>query len=264
MIFLAQNLLLLRKGGELGIIIPDGLLTNSEFRVFRQDLLSNHGIVSVIQLPESIFKGTEARTHILILKKGVPNNRKVDLFLADKMGKFVDKVTVNQTLLLDRMDFYFHKHSQDYKIRKRSVTLGDLMVDIKRGQLTHSQLKNEQFYIHTTTLKHLKEIRLRSNKNSFNKNYVQTAKGDILLARVGRGCIGKVSLVNRGIQPISDCVYRIRVPREYVRDVWKSLTSEEGQKWLRARAHGVCAKVLSKQDLTKLPIIISSENNKNK
>ncbi len=69
-LFLAQNLQMLREGGELGIILPDGVFTSHEFAALREDILENHKILGVIQLPDQIFLGTEARAHILLLRKG--------------------------------------------------------------------------------------------------------------------------------------------------------------------------------------------------
>ena len=87
--------------------------------------------------------------------------------------------------------------------------------------------------------------------------YLSTQSNDILLARVGRGCIGKVSLVNSGSQLVSDCVYRVRVPKEYYKIVWASLCSADGQLWLKSRSKGVCARTLSKEDLLCFPVTIS-------
>ena len=57
-VFLAQNLQMLRIGGELGIILPDSVFTGHEFAKLREDLLINHTIRGIIQLPDKIFKRT--------------------------------------------------------------------------------------------------------------------------------------------------------------------------------------------------------------
>ncbi|MBS7565304.1 hypothetical protein KHS38_12900 [Mucilaginibacter sp. Bleaf8] len=68
--------------------------------------------------------------------------------------------------------------------------------------------------------------------------------GDILMARVGKGCVGRIGRVNKGSILLTDCVYRIRVANDYQDIVWNSLKSEDGQKWLDANIHGVCSKVI--------------------
>lgn len=59
----------LRDGRELGIILPDSVMTNHYYNDLRKDLLFNHNIKCIIQLPDNIFNKTEARTHILIIQK---------------------------------------------------------------------------------------------------------------------------------------------------------------------------------------------------
>ena len=60
-IFLLHNLRLLKKGGTLGIILPDGLITGKKFQILRQSLLSNHRIEAVIQLPDNSFQELRSR-----------------------------------------------------------------------------------------------------------------------------------------------------------------------------------------------------------
>ena len=55
LVFLAQNLLLIRENGELGIILPDGLLTSHQFSMFRKRIIENYSIKGIIELPDKIF-----------------------------------------------------------------------------------------------------------------------------------------------------------------------------------------------------------------
>ncbi|MET0376748.1 MAG: methyltransferase, partial [Rhizorhabdus sp.] len=50
-IFLAQNLRLVKTGGTIGLIVPDGLATGWRAVAFRRALLRGHWLRSVIQLP---------------------------------------------------------------------------------------------------------------------------------------------------------------------------------------------------------------------
>jgi methylase of polypeptide subunit release factors len=68
-LFIAQNLRLLRDGGELAVIVPDGFATGHHYRDFRAALLERHALHRVLALPSDLFRGTEARTHVLFLKK---------------------------------------------------------------------------------------------------------------------------------------------------------------------------------------------------
>lgn len=255
-VFLAQNLRLLKNAGEVGIILPDSLVTGHNFEILRQSILSNHRIKGIIELPERIFLKTEAKTHILLIEKGSSTNSKVPLYIAGTDGKCYDQIEISSSLLEQRMDYDFHKWNQKQKVITGYKTLRELGGEIKRGLLTHSAIKLEtENYIHTTNLKHLSNLFLKSSSNKQFKN-ITTQKNDILLARVGRRCVGKVSFVKRGKQIFTDCIYRIRVNEEYVQNVWEALSSKEGQEWLNANSHGVCATVISKKDLLNFPVKI--------
>jgi type I restriction-modification system DNA methylase subunit len=255
-IFLAKNLQLLKKSGEIGIILPDSLLTGKEFELLRYSILDSHNLKGIIELPEKIFAKTEALTHILIIEKSNQSKSSVPLFLADKKGKIIDQVDVNKESLSERMDFKFHLWKKNVlKKRKTFLTLGKIKAEIKRGNFTHKILKKTcNSYIHTTNIENCnskQEVEFHKSKNI---KCFEAEQGDILIARVGRGCIGKVCMIKKGKAVISDCVYRIRVPNKYRKKVWIALTSLNGQKWMKANSHGVCAKVISKKDLLNFPI----------
>jgi type I restriction enzyme M protein len=173
--------------------------------------------------------------------------------LADKDGAIVGQTEVGKDELIDRMDFKFHHWNNQTRRPKKVLTLKSVNAEIKRGLLTHKELKELKCnFVHTTTLVHRKaNLSLKKTPISDLRTYT-TKCGDILLSRVGS--IGKTSMVYRGRVPISDCIYRIRVEEKYRKKVWEALTSDKGQQWLHANAHGVCAKLLSKADLLNFPI----------
>ncbi|NOT92268.1 N-6 DNA methylase [Ferruginibacter sp.] len=254
-IFLAKNLQLLKQKGELGIILPDSLITGKEFMHLRNAILKEHNLKAIIELPEKIYAKTEALTHILLIEKGGTTSKRSPLFLADKTGQIIDEIEGDKSALCERMDYKYHLWKKKVALIKENKVIGDLKIEIKRGSLTHKELKaTKDYFIHTTEIINKKSN--QATRNHFKKidKYLLTQKGDILLARVGRGCTGKVCMISRGKVPISDCVYRIRVPKKFRMKVWNSLSSNEGQNWLKANCHGVCAKVISKRDLLKFPL----------
>jgi len=256
-VFLAKNLQILKETGELGIILPDGLITGKEFEVLRQSILQNHSLKAVIQLPENIFKKTEALTHILIIEKRRSTRTSTPLFLANTFGEIVDQIDVAQSSLTERMDYKYHTWSKKLSAVKpndlSNKFLKDLNPEIKRGNLTHKDLLNAGVsFIHTTNLPH-RNSEMQVGKNQFDETKIRYAKaGDILLSRVG--CIGKISMVKSGKIPITDCIYRIRIPANYRKIVWASMISLSGKEWFAAHSHGVCAKVISKADLFNFPL----------
>ncbi|PWV53255.1 N-6 DNA methylase [Chitinophaga sp. S165] len=258
-VFLAQNLSFLKEGGQMGIIVPDTLITGQEFKILRESLVENHTIKSIIELPTNIFPKTEAKTHILFLEKGNGDLfQNVELYKADRFGKCIDLTLVSGEKLIDRMDFNFHSfHLNRRTVDTNSTTLESIGCEIKRGRLENKYLKAQAYpYIHTTSLEHGNPGLVIKGKipQKILKSSLYAEPGDILLARVGKGCIGKVSMVRGGNALLSDCIYRIRVAPKYREMVFNCLASTEGQQSLKAISRGVCAKVLSLSDLMKFKV----------
>jgi type I restriction enzyme M protein len=257
-VFLAQNLRMLRIGGELGIILPDSVFTGHEFAELREDLLTNHNIRGIIQLPDKIFKRTEARTHILLMEKcgSVPEN--IPLYQSDFSGNIGNAVNISSDDLLHRMDYSYYAWKELNKYSADTLTPGNLNVSIKRGRKTKKYLQRKNIpFFHTTSFPSNNKIKI-SLKSSPVFDDIFAEPGDILIARVGKRCIGKVTMVNSGKRVISDCVYRLRAPKKIRNRIFSELISVKGQQWLQATAHGVCSRVISKRDLLCFPLNMNS------
>lgn len=261
LLFLAQNIRLLKPLGELGIILPDGLLTNKDFISLRQVLIDRHEVFGVIQLPDKAFSHTEARAHILLLRRNGVTASLVPLHKANLNGEIISTVSVPKSEIVHRMDHdYWHWRST--MDATKGITLAQLEADIRRGQRTRRELENQRLhYVHTSDLPATpgKLLRLPASIPNSVSGLVATP-GDILLARVGKRCIGRVALVESGYGLLTDCVYRIRVPEAWRSIVWRAFGSQAGQDWLRAQAHGVCAQVISKGDLRTFAVFDEVEN----
>lgn len=256
-VFLAQNLMFLKDGCELGIILPDSILTNHYFRSLRSDLLFNHNVKCIIQLPDGVFNKTEARTHILIIEKNGKSKSKIEVSKANFNGEVIHSILVDKNKLIQRMDFDFHYWSLEQNEQMENfLTLEDIVVSLARGNKTKKYLQTLNIpYFHTTsfTLQGL-YLELDSTVKDFPSNLLLAGPGDILIARVGKRCIGKAMMVRKGFIPISDCIYRLRVSDSYNNKTFDALISKRGQSYLQAYAHGVCARLISKSDLLNFQI----------
>jgi tRNA1(Val) A37 N6-methylase TrmN6 len=253
-LFLAQNLHFLRKGGELGIILPDSLITGHEFQILRESLLLHHNVKGVIELPDKVFLKTEARTHILLVEKGGSTSECVPVYRANEKGECFECIDIATSNLGQRMDFKFHSWQKSLSSRNKR-TLEDINAVITRGSATYGQLKvTRQPFFHTTNFKMEGPTNPEKKVGSKYKNLVIARKGDVLIARVGRRCLYNVYLVKSKRFIVSDCIYRIRVATQFRDAVYKAFTSKKGKEWIKSNAHGVCAQVISKVDLFNFPI----------
>lgn len=252
-IFLVQNILLLRKGGTLGIIVPDSILTRREFMPIRDSIIKNYNLLCSIELPEKIFSKTEAKTHILIIKNEKPKSDFVKVCLSNKEGVIIEKALVKRELLVERMDFKFLNFNIKNGLNQKKLDLKNIRV--LRGNVTHAELKNiTKKYIHSTTFKHGEKI--VGTDNSYSKKYkskVYAEKGDIIMVRVGRGCVGKTAKIISGKFLVSDCIFVFKSKKEKeISSFELFLNSKAGGSVIDNLIHGTCAKVISKTDIETL------------
>lgn len=227
--------------------MPDGLLSRKDLYSFRVSLIEHHQICCIYQLPEKSFSLTEARTHIVILKKNGKTPSKVRVGMLDLAGNIKDEIFVDKGFLFERMDFSYLKWNLNKNLRKE-LALSD--VSIKRGGITYKDLRSLNFpFLHSSSFKNGEILCLPDMSYDFTVDKVLAQAGDIVMCRVGKRSVGKVAFIKEGKVPISDCVYKITVTKGVERIVFDRLLDEDTKEWIRSSAHGVCSKVISKVDL---------------
>ncbi|EHZ6871297.1 N-6 DNA methylase [Providencia rettgeri] len=254
-LFVIQNLISLKNGGQLGLIIPDGFVSGENNKDFRRFLLSKNSINKVIKLPKNSFVGTNIQAHILIITKGVIS-KKIILESFDPMHGIVDAITISKDDGIKCLDYSYHK---DLNSGKGSyLTLEELGAEVIRGKSNSRQCKESKYPIlHLDKIiDNVEKINLFSclKDNYLPSNEVVANSGDILLARVGRNLSKKITLVTYGEMAISDCIYKIVVPIKWRTIVFEYLCSEAGRASLMARTRGTGARYLTKSMLLSLPI----------
>ena len=92
-LFIERCTLFLRPGGTLGMVVPDGILSNPSDRHVRAYILSNYRISAIISLPAYAFRkaGSGMKTSILIAKKwesgdNRPEDYPIFMALANHIG----------------------------------------------------------------------------------------------------------------------------------------------------------------------------------
>ena len=257
-LFLAQNLWVLKSKGQLGIIVPAGIINGSKSRRVRDALLERHCVSEVVELPPNAFIGTEVRSYILYLRKDAQSAHPVRLLKCDSAGVVDRQISISAEEASERLDYSFYQWRRNAMQIAPQATKTPLTVI--RGNVGMSEARARRWpVVHTTDIP--SEVHGSRLELSIGRSVPQTlssrvhaVKGDVLIARVGRHLEQKVALVMEGTAPISDCVYIVRSSEQDPESLWNSLSSRKGREWIAAHAHGACAQFLTKADLMKFNI----------
>lgn len=239
LIFLAQNLRLLSETGEIGIILPAGLITGERWKSLRSLLFIRYNMKNIIQLPENSFSQTEAQTFMLIFSKNNELNKNtIILSHVDKTKKILIPISD----AVERADYNY------YEYKRQSPNLVKVETNdfnILRGNKSRVKLKVDQIrHIHSTDFS--KDPSVITLENNTHKDVKVCETGDILVARVGSRCVGRIMYVSEGSLPISDCVIVIRAKSKKIRTrIWKKLCSSHFQEFLNSSLLGVGPKYIT-------------------
>jgi type I restriction enzyme M protein len=264
LLFLAQNLRVLSNQATLGIILPDSLISGAKYRQFRKDLLQNYNVLKAIRLPRGSFSNTDALAHILVIRKGSATSAAIPL--ESLTNNQAEQLLIDADEAIERLDFNYHaQRLVTSKTQGESITLRSIIVDFKRGSLSSSEGRLVDTPVFHTTdiqqplfgkwcdLSHFCSAKKRAASAEFP---VRAQPGDILVARVGRNLERKIIGVASGHPILTDCIYRVRVHRQFRNKVLALLKSKKGQAWLASQAYGVGARQLTKAALLEFPISI--------
>ena len=163
-LFVERNCRLLKNGGVLSIILPNGYLTNKTDIQFRNFIFDNFRVVAIIELPEHVFKksGAGGYTTLLILQKG-KTDENYEIFTAEikKIG-------------------FEHKRKNLPKLYKVDNKTGEKLLDVENRpipdndfievekQFKYFSYKNslDMFEKEATELKYCKVLRSEIEKNN--------------------------------------------------------------------------------------------------
>lgn len=88
-LFIERSIELLKDGGRMAIVLPDGIYGNDKLGYIRQFLIKNGRILAIIDVPVETFQpNTSTKTSILVFQKlqNKPNNYPVFMAVAETCG----------------------------------------------------------------------------------------------------------------------------------------------------------------------------------
>ena len=249
-LFIAQNLWMLREHGELGVIVPAGLIAGSRNTPIREALLSQHEVHEVVELPVGAFSSTEVRTYLLCLQKGKGTRSPIKLRRLGEGGKERPVIEISPSDAARRMDFSFYEVFRGPSARSKSAP-----IEVLRGSLETAVARRLGVKVlHTTDIRSSTMKWVQPKSSQVPLHAIKAKKSDLLLARVGRNFYAKLAILQSPTACISDCVFAIRSEHYSPEQLLRAFSSESGQRWLASRARGACARYITKEDLQMFPI----------
>lgn len=241
-VFICQYINKLNINGILAIILPDSIASGYRMEKFREAIINKYNIIDVVEISKPSFKSTEAKTHVLYLKKSkLVNNNKIKITsnFSSELFFYIDKFDA-----IKRLDYSYYNNKET----RSDIRLGDI-AKISRGKNTHKSLKSTYSnYIHSTTF----NSNFTNDETYENENEILIS-GDVIMCRVGTRVVGKTREYNGYPVPYSDCIYRIRFYDNDKKSLFlKYLKSEQGQRHINSISRGVCSRYITKFDLENL------------
>jgi adenine-specific DNA-methyltransferase len=237
-IFIIQNLKLLRDTGHLAIILPELIVFSNYFSKFRKHLSTISSVVSISEVESGSFKGTEARTFILVLSK---NRSNIPFSLTDK----------NSHISIHSQNEFHDWPSKS--IRNRLFQLAEATFNLKRGTHSGKVLRESRLsYYHTSGFFTRNDLDVSGS--SIEGKLIQApsplvaSTGQVLINRVGTRALGKAVVVPKGQYVVSDCAYRLSVPNSIDPHDVVAFWHQQAEAIVQ-NARGTCAQYITKADI---------------
>ena len=259
--FLAKALLIARRfGGIVSILMPIGFADGDYFKQYRQILMDNYCVTHAIELPSNIFPGTEVRTILIRVDAAKAKTNYVQISRYLSQGSLLKPIVRKRLISGERMDAKYHLGRR--MIPSGTIAIRELGVSITRGTFSRKEADTHKIRaIHTSDLSRtengellLPRTRKLMKKCALNLVPVYAEPGDILISRTGSRVSWRPVVLRSGIAPITDHVFRIRSPKEYVDLIKEAFFHPNFPKWVEMNIKGACASILTKSELLNLPV----------
>lgn len=132
-VFIDRCLSLLKKGGRLGIVLPDGVLNNQNLKKVREFFEGKAKIVFVCSVPQEVFGSSKAtvKTSLMFMKKFTENEEKEYEKACQKADNEVRKIFEDKIKDLNIRIKEIKEKSKKEKTRKDTANLKELNKRLK-------------------------------------------------------------------------------------------------------------------------------------
>jgi hypothetical protein len=258
--FLARSLFIAREHkARMVLVMPSGFADGEMCRQIRSSLMKNYHLERCIEVSGCLFENTEAKVIILVVDTTKAPCGETEIVQINEVGYQL----WHKKLALEpgeRLDASYHQvcgvETEGF------LQLCDLNVSITRGLFSRKEAETLRIEaLHTT---HLSKAQagyiadIGAKRDYGNTRCVTANAGDILLPRCGKRVSWSAVVLKEGEMPITDHVFRIRAPEAVRELVISSFRHPMFKHWLGGVSKGVCATVLTKKDLMRMPLFALS------
>lgn len=271
--FLLKYIDIVRCNGYICIILPYGFLSLDAYNQFRAELLKRVEILKIVKIFDGCFEKIDADICLILMKKKNKDEKNIqDEICIEYLDSnyqvcnsmYADVKTCN------RWDMEYQDIQAQSKIFEnnseyRKTSFRQYIYSCRRGKTV---AKHEEFvcedgkrYIHTTDVK---KLYIDNNTSRFVNNdthYFDHAflhEKELVVGRVGRGCIGKIAIVHKKYPRMifSDCIYAICLQGVNPYYMALFLATDIGQKQLKGAAKGSCSKYITYEELRNITVFV--------
>lgn len=271
--FLLKYIDIVRNNGYICIILPYGFLSSDSYNKFRIELLNKVEILKIVKIFEGCFEKIDADTCLILMKKKniCEKNMQGEICIEylDDNYNACNLVRANIGLS-NRWDAEYQDVQEKNRVfennsRYIKTSFRQYIYSCRRGKTVtkHKELvcNDGKRYIHTTDIK---KLYIDNDMPQFVNNdthYFDDAflhEKELLLGRVGRGCIGKVAIVHKKYprMTFSDCVYAIRLQGANPYYMALFLATDIGQRQLRGASKGSCSRYITCEELNNITVFV--------
>jgi type I restriction enzyme M protein len=279
-LFIERFISLVRPGGVIGIIIPDGVLLSKRNEHVRKFILK-YRILAVISLPRGMFRSiieTTSKTSILFVKKEsnvgqktffheiVSNTNNFDTILElYNRGEGCWDIPRSDKLHPKQCTKIVLEISSKYSVKP----LGELLLELKSGRTEYGEKRSfAEHGIRYISAKVVMPYGLDFKRDEkyvepgspMDKKTAYVKPNDILFVRVGVGSIGKAAVVidENDLGVADDWIYIIRVNESKILPHYLAiyLQTTPAKKQLDTMKRGVGTVTIPQSELKKLLVPI--------
>ena len=270
--FFVRNLELVDSGGYVAILLPESVISGVKTESFRRFLLTHTQVRLILSLPINSFDSSGARISLVVAQKSDVDEgqtAKIHLGAVGSNEESIKTVAMSQQELLLRMDPGYHLTMAHLKnVVKDFRPLGEYLDSCTRGYGFYGDDRSlltrngDLEYIHSVDIRDfiIRQSPQRSMVTGKIGRQYQRAlikKGDVLLVRVGKGCVGRCAIVTWLSNAFaSDCVYVLRSKRIDPNYLCLYLNTTFAKKYFDACTRGVCSRYITKTDLMAMPLYL--------